>query len=439
MALAARVAFAVASFVVNRTILVPDEAQYLELSQTVANGHTADSWFPLRGETFYRSTFAYTGLLRFLYALLPDSRIVAQLVSATFGAATAAVTALIVRCRFSRRAALLSGLVVALVPSQILWSSVALREGEVWLSLACLTLAAVLASRGDGRSLLGAAALTAGSLLVLGALRDQTLVAAAWAFGLTIVLLPGPSRLLRMVGGLAIVVALPIVGGTGPGGWTLVQRAVPALGSTRTNLAVNAETAFTPTTILGREEEPVPRTGTGGGATSTTAPTAATTTTTSPVPGGDVHVFTRNGTTYAADDSIEGSISELPRGLVATLFRPFPWEATDGFQVLLAKVENVVWFALYAVALLGAWRGRRLLDVLLYPFLTFGMVIGIAAVSQGNLGTAFRHRGQVLWALAVLAAPVFERWWGGREEDVDLLLAEADLAGMAELDAAHQG
>lgn len=30
-------------------------------------------------------------------------------------------------------------------------------------------------------------------------------------------------------------------------------------------------------------------------------------------------------------------------------------------------------------------------------------MIGIAALTQGNVGTAFRHRGQILWALAILA------------------------------------
>ena len=33
-----------------------------------------------------------------------------------------------------------------------------------------------------------------------------------------------------------------------------------------------------------------------------------------------------------------------------------------------------------------------------------GMLAGIAALTQGNLGTAFRHRDQVVWVLALCGA-----------------------------------
>ena len=35
----------------------------------------------------------------------------------------------------------------------------------------------------------------------------------------------------------------------------------------------------------------------------------------------------------------------------------------------------------------------------------------MSSLFEGNLGTAFRHRGQVLWALAVLAALGAQRLW----------------------------
>jgi hypothetical protein len=36
--------------------------------------------------------------------------------------------------------------------------------------------------------------------------------------------------------------------------------------------------------------------------------------------------------------------------------------------------------------------------------LVMGILVGIAALTQGNLGTAFRHREQMLWGLALCAA-----------------------------------
>jgi hypothetical protein len=43
-------------------------------------------------------------------------------------------------------------------------------------------------------------------------------------------------------------------------------------------------------------------------------------------------------------------------------------------------------------------------------------MVGIAAVTQGNLGTAFRHREQVLWVLALGAAAGAEWLWSRRGE-----------------------
>jgi hypothetical protein len=74
---------------------------------------------------------------------------------------------------------------------------------------------------------------------------------------------------------------------------------------------------------------------------------------------------------------------------------------------LLARIENLEWYVLYALAITGivaSVRRRAARTALAFPLFVMGMLIGIAALTQGNLGTAFRHRDQMLWALALCAA-----------------------------------
>jgi multidrug transporter EmrE-like cation transporter len=97
-------------------------------------------------------------------------------------------------------------------------------------------------------------------------------------------------------------------------------------------------------------------------------------------------------------------VEHLPAGLVAVLARPHLWEATDKIAVSFARLENVAWFGLYAAALAGALRApRSVRRVVAYPAISGAGIVVVAALTQGNLGTAFRHRGQILWALVVVA------------------------------------
>jgi hypothetical protein len=110
------------------------------------------------------------------------------------------------------------------------------------------------------------------------------------------------------------------------------------------------------------------------------------------------------GEQYVVDDSAGASLRAIPRGLVAVLFRPFPWEGGSG-SLRIAAAEDLLWYPLYALAAMGLWTAaRRRIRGVAYPVL-FGLgIVGTSAVLQGNLGTAFRHRGEILWLVALLAA-----------------------------------
>ena len=180
VAAVARVAFALASFTIHGTYFIGDEIQYLQLADAVASGRGAEAWFPGYGQSLYHSTYSFMAPLALLFRLAP-SRIVGQLLAATFGVVLVVLATVLLRRLVGPRRAVVAGVLLALVPSQVLWSSVVLRESMIWAMLALVAVgvyAAVDASL--RRTVLSALGVLVG-LYALARLRDQTFVVAAWA------------------------------------------------------------------------------------------------------------------------------------------------------------------------------------------------------------------------------------------------------------------
>lgn len=374
---------------------VPDEQQYLELAESVASGAGAEAWFPGYGQSLYNSTAAFSRPLTLLVRLFGEHQILGQLLAAVFGMLTAVLTTWLALRVVRPRFAFLAGAVVALLPSQVFWSSVVLRESMVWAALAALALALALASTARSPLVLSAtAALAVLALWTLSDLRGQTAIVALVALVLASLLARNVRRLVVPLGAVVIAVAVPWGAGLGPAGLGYVSEVVPQLALIRTNLSIGAASSFI-------DRTPVDPPATDGdaslGGEVPEAPGQG-------LPPDAPVVSTPSGEAYVVDESAGGNLAAAPRGLVAVLARPFPWEPARNTGLLLAKVENVGWFLLYGLGLVGAVAGWRRRGVLAFPVLTTGAIAVMGAVTQANLGTAFRHRGQILWALAVLAA-----------------------------------
>lgn len=345
IAVLARVTLALISAALHGPGLFPDEVQYVELAGSVARGEGAEAWEPGRGQALYDSVWLYVAPLAAAFRIVGESRILGQLWAALFGAGTAVLTTWLALQVAPRRIALGAGLVVALFPSQVLWSALALRETLVWFALAAIAVSLAMATRRSrGWLLLVAGGSGALALASLGALRDQTLVAAALALAVSALVVPARERLLVAAGGLLVAVAVPALMGAGFLGLDYVFDVAPTLPERREALAEDANTAL--------DEA-------------------------------------------ALED-------ELASGVAVTL-RPFPWEPSTSVAMGFARAESLAWYVLYAAALTGALVARSAWRVIAFPFFVTGALIGIAALSQGNLGTAFRHRGQVVWALVLMS------------------------------------
>src|ERR1043165_5685062 len=92
----------------------------------------------------------------------------------------------------------------------------------------------------------------------------------------------------------------------------------------------------------------------------------------------------------------EGALTVIPMGLLYLMFAPFPWQFTTLRQVITLP-EMIVWWLAFPLLVLGLWYSlkHRLRQV--SPIIIFTTMLTLAySLFQGNVGTAYRQRSQLL-------------------------------------------
>lgn len=222
-------------------------------------------------------------------------------------------------------------------------------------------------------------ALLVGALLATGLLRSHSFVVATWAAGICLAVALRTSVWRRLLVATVLVSLVPIPLGLGPAALPFVKSSAGTVDSRRAANAEGAATAFAPDS---QAEEPDRSGEPGSGRRVEPDPGAV-------APGPRV-------------GSDGGALPGL-RGLEAVLVGPVPWRSVENPRVALARVDLVLWYPLLAGAVLGLtclWR-RRLLT---FPFLYVAGMTLVYSLAEGNFGTAFRHRGELVWGTALLAA-----------------------------------
>lgn len=91
-----------------------------------------------------------------------------------------------------------------------------------------------------------------------------------------------------------------------------------------------------------------------------------------------------------------GALSSIPLGLVYMLFAPFPWQLGSLRQSLTIP-EMLIWWTSFPLMILGVWfslkhRLRQMSSIFIFT----SMLTLAYSVFQGNVGTAYRQRAQLL-------------------------------------------
>ena len=94
--------------------------------------------------------------------------------------------------------------------------------------------------------------------------------------------------------------------------------------------------------------------------------------------------------------TIGGALQYIPIGGSYLLFAPFPWDIQTTLQAT-AMWETLLWYPLFLLSLLGfriSMRDR--IATALFPVSVLLVVVSSYALVEGNFGTAYRHRAQIM-------------------------------------------
>ena len=298
--------------------------------------------------TGFASSWGMLYIVGGIYSIIGRNMLAIQLFNAVLGAATAAIIFLCAENVFNnRKVARAAGLAVAFYPSLVLWSSQGLKDGPTVFFLALSILATL--RLGHKLSVRYLAVLLI-SLIGVFAFRFyifyMILAAIVGTFVIGMKAFTAQSMARQFVIVLVIGLAFTYFGVTRYASAQFEQYGnLEQLNRSRQNLSTAAESGF----------------------------------------GRDVDVSTTSG-----------ALTTIPTGLVYLLFAPFPWQL-GSLRQSLTLPEMVVWWAAFPLLILGAWFSLRYRLRQMAPILIFTSMLTLAySVFQGNVGTAYRQRAQIL-------------------------------------------
>jgi len=98
------------------------------------------------------------------------------------------------------------------------------------------------------------------------------------------------------------------------------------------------------------------------------------------------------------------ALAFLPIGIVYFFFSPFPWEITSVLK-LFSLPEMILIYALTPAAVRGiAYAARERLRDCFQVLMLTGLLTVSYSLGEGNVGTLYRHRAQVLGFYLMFAA-----------------------------------
>lgn len=269
-----------------------------------------------------------------------------------------------------RRIALVGSILIAVYPSQVLFSSIVLKDPYSWLALAGTALSIQTMRLGTSPSTRVTSFMVLAVLLIyLYDLRFHTFIAVVIALLATIGL-RGPESKQKRTALICLLLAVPVIFSISSSrspldGWGKILEGTADKGVERLEEMTGANTSIDCRWLL-----------------------------------------------YSSPDDLQSGWTEdllcLPPAAKMFLLDPLPNQVDGNSTVALAMAENVLWYPL----LIGfafsfrRWRNCQT-EVFFVLALTVTLIVMWSLIDR-NFGTAFRHRGEVLWGLTVLSSVVFD-------------------------------
>ena len=319
-----------------------------------------------------------------IYMVVGRNMLAVQLFNAVVGAATAPIIFLCARQIFQNlRVAKVATLSVAFYPSLVLWSSQGLKDGPIVFLLA-LTMFATL-KLGEKLSIKHGGVLLL-ALYGLLCFRFYIFYMAAAAVGGAFVIGMRQTTTSSLVRQFAVILAL---------GMSLTYMGVLRTAGSQVDTYADLER-------IQRSRR-------------------------------DLSLRANSGFGQEVDVSTAtGALTAVPIGLTYLLFAPFPWQLASLRQSITLP-EMIAWWVSFPLLVMGIWFTLKFRLRQALPILIFTTMLTLAySIFQGNVGTAYRQRSQILVFyfifVAVGAILVRERHENRKREEQ--ALREAELAAL---------
>lgn len=327
-----------------------------------------------------------------LYKVLGRNMLAVQFVNAVMGAATAPIIFLIAHNIFGNlRVARIASLFVAFFPSLVLWSSQGLKDGPIVFMLA---LAVLLTLRLGEKFSLKNAVLLAAVLAILTTFRFYLF------FMITAAIVGAFTIGMRQFTAISFIRQLLLVAGIG--------LALTYLGVIRT---ANVQFGyFSDLSVVQRSRLDL----------ATSANTGF---------GEDIDVSTASG-----------ALQAVPTGILYLLFAPFPWQL-QSLRQSITLPEMLVWWVSFPFLVTGFWftfRHRLRQSFVIFIFTT--MLTLAYSIFQGNVGTAYRQRAQILvfyFIFVAVGIVLLMEKWEERRQHAALERAKSTKFGVTPLGLAR--
>lgn len=348
-------------------------------------GWGGDKYYQSVAEIFVRggegSGWGMVYLVAGVYSIVGRNMLAMQFLNSVFGAATAVI---IFQCAYyvfkNLRVARLACMAVAFYPSLVLWSAQGLKDGPIVFFLTLAILATLRLGEKLSLKYLVVMVCSLGALISLRFYVFYMIaVAIGGAFAIGMQKLTATSFLRQFAAIILLGLALTYLGVTRSASVQFERYGnLNQLQASRLDSSHSAQSGF----------------------------------------GKDVDVSTTSG-----------ALSTIPLGLVYLLFAPFPWQITSLRQSITLP-EMIVWWASFPLLILGTWFAIKYRLRMISPILIFTVMLTIAySAFQGNVGTAYRQRAQLLVFYFIFVAVGFVLLKEKREERKRLqALERADLA-----------
>jgi hypothetical protein len=351
IALIVRIVLAMVIFVGHMEEFFGGDANTYDIfGQSLVQAWHGDVYHAGKFLSFTQSGASAWGMLYLVgavYEVIGPNMLAIQLINASVGATTGVVVFYVAQALFSNvRVSKVAAVLVAFFPSLILWSSQALKDGLIILALALSILATL---RLMEKIKIGWVLVLIGALVALFSLRFYIFymmcAAVAGSFFLGSKAFSAQGFLQRFIAVGAIGLAFTWFG--------VLQGA-----------SVQLERYANLKTVQASRDD---QSAAGSGFMK------------------DVDVQTT-----------EGALTVIPIGLLYLMFAPFPWDFATLRQTITLP-EMVVWWMVFPLLVLGLWYSikHRLRQV--SPIIIFTTMLTLAySLFQGNVGTAYRQRSQLL-------------------------------------------